>query len=332
MSRADTTDLVAVDDAAFWTDSTELRATLAEPVPRIPPVYGYDELGSQLFEDITRLPTYFLTRVEWQLLVTHAREIARALHGTRFAELGSGSGKKTLALLAAGAPYRPAEYVPVDVSAEMLVESAAALRAASPEIAARPLWGRYPAALAWLRAHPSAEPLVIGFLGSNLGNATDGERAALLADIAATLRPGDALLFSADLAKSAEVHETCYNDPPGGHTAFADFRLNHLTHLNRRFGADFVLDRYLPRAHYDPATQVVTGLLHVVTQHRARIRDLGVELSLRPGDAINVGFSAKFESAALAAEAAANGLVVESAWTDPEQQYGLYLARRAGGT
>lgn len=329
MNEAGRDEVVAVEDVEdLWTDDRELRASLAEPVPRIPAVYGYDEHGSQLFEEITRLPTYWLTRVEWRLLVAHAPEIVRALDGTRFVELGSGSAKKTRALLSAGAPYRVAEYLPVDVSREMLVASAAAVHAASAGTPVRPVWGRYPAALAWLRAQTDTRPLVIGFLGSNVGNATGPERTALLADIAATLRPGDALLFSADLAKSADVHETCYNDPPGGHTAFADFRLNHLTHLNRRFDADFVLGRFVPRAHYDPANRVVVGLLHVVEDHEARISALDVELRLHAGDAINVGFSAKFDRGGLEAEAREHGLLLEADWTDPEWHYGLFLARR----
>lgn len=329
MSDVERGDVVAVDDLEhFWADDNELRATLSEPVPRIPPVFGYDERGSQLFEEITRLPTYWLTRVESDLLLAHAQEMVRALDGTRFVELGSGSAKKTRALLAAGAPHRVAEYLPVDVSREMLVASAAAVRTEAPRTSVRPLWGRYPAALEWLRAQADPRPLVIGFLGSNLGNATASERSALLADIAATLRPGDAFLFAADLAKSADVHETCYNDPPGGHTAFADFRLNHLTHLNRRFDADFVLERFVPRAHYAADTRVVVGLLHVVEDHEARIGDLGVTLRLLAGDAINVGFSAKFDLAGLEAEARQHGLLLETDWTDHEWQYGLFLARR----
>jgi L-histidine N-alpha-methyltransferase len=323
-----TADLVAVDDqAAFWEDGTALRAALLEPVPRIPPVYGYDERGSELFEQITRLPTYYLTRVEWELLRANARAIADRLHGARFVELGSGSGKKTRELLAAGGPRRPAAYLPVDVSREMLELSTEAAQAALPGLPVLPLWGRYEAALGWLRAHPAQERLVIGFLGSNLGNMTGAERDRLLGEVAATMRPGDGFLVSADLRKPADALVTCYNDPDG-HTAFAEFRLNHLTHLNHRCGADFVVERYLPRAHCDAGGSEVVGLLHVVEAHEVEVAAVDVRLALEPGDAVNVGISAKFEPVELAAELARHGLDVTESWTDARWRYGLFLAVR----
>lgn len=320
--------LVAVDaDAAFWDDGSALRASLREPVPRILPVYGYDERGSELFEEITRLPTYYLTRVERDLLRTHAAAIGAALDGARFVELGSGSGKKTRELMAAADPRRPAAYLPVDVSREMLAASTEAAQAALPGLTVHPLWGRYEAALAWLRERPVAEPTVIGFLGSNLGNMTVAERAGLVGEVAATLRPGDGFLVSADLRKATDVLETCYNDPPG-HSAFADFRTNHLTHLNRRCGADFVVDRFRPRAHYEPDTGEVVGLLHVTEEHDVAVPALDVTLHLRPGEAINVGISAKFDTDELRAELAGHGMDVTTSWVDPQWRYGLFLAVR----
>ncbi len=168
---------------------------------------------------------------------------------------------------------------------------------------------------------------MIGFLGSNLGNMTGAERTRLLADVAAPMRPGDGFLVSADLRKPAEVLETCYNDPEG-HTAFADFRLNHLAHLNRRCGADFRLDRYRPRAHYDAATGWVVGLLHVTEEHDVEIPALDTALHLCAGDAVNVGISAKFDTAELEAELADHRLDVTTSWIDPQWRYGLFLAVR----
>src|SRR5690349_11690626 len=182
--------VVAVDAAdAFWDDGGALRACLRESVPRIPPVFGYDERGSELFEAITELPTYYLTRVEWALLRANADEIARAVDADEIVELGSGSGKKTSVLLSACQRRRPTTYLPVDVSREMLELNGRTLSAAVPGLAVVGLWGRYEQALARLRTEPGARRVVV-FLGSNLGNATQPERAALLADIAATLGPG----------------------------------------------------------------------------------------------------------------------------------------------
>jgi L-histidine N-alpha-methyltransferase len=320
--------VVPVDTgAAFWDDGVALRAALAEPVPRIPPVFGYDERGSRLFEEITELPTYYLTRVEWDLLRRHADDIAGALAADRLAELGSGSAKKTAVLLGACLRQRPLTYLPVDVSREMLEASGRALTAQLPGLSVVGLWGRYEQGLAHLRSAAADGRLVVAFLGSNMGNATDAERADLLAGIAATLRPGDGFLFSVDLLKPAEAFETAYNDPPG-HAPFAGFRLNHLTHLNRRFGADFAVADFRPRAHFDPATGMVEGHLYATRDQRARLPGLGVEVEVERGGSINVGFSAKFDRDRLATEVAAHGMDVEREWVDPQWRYAIVLARR----
>ncbi|MFR9807176.1 L-histidine N(alpha)-methyltransferase [Pseudonocardia sp. RS010] len=328
MPAAPAAEILPVDDA-FWDDGAQLVACLREPVPRIPPHFGYDALGSRLFEAITELPTYYLTRVERAMLERHAGEIAAALDAPRLAELGSGSGKKTKLLLEACLRRRPTAYLPVDVSREMLEHSAAELTAALPGLVVRGLWGRYEAGLAHLRAagEGEREPVVVAFLGSNVGNTTPAERAALFGEIAAALRPGDGLLVSADLVKAPEVLERCYNDPPG-HDAFRRFRLNHLSHLNHRFGADFRLERFEARAH--AVGPVVEGHLHVLADHTATLPALGTELDLRRGGSINVGFSAKFDPEGLAGELAPHGLVPQREWIDAEHAYGIFLYRPAG--
>ena len=211
-------DIIPVEgSAAFWDDPADLVAGLAEPTPRIPPRFGYDERGSWLFEQITELPTYYLTRVERELLTRHAGEVAEAMSdsdATHLVELGSGSARKTGLLIAAALRRGPVTYHPIDVSREMLVESTTNLRALGPELRIQGLWGRYEAGLEWLRA-AERPPATVAFLGSSLGNTTVGERRALLARIGACTRPGDSLLLSVDLRKSAEVLDTAYNDPSG---------------------------------------------------------------------------------------------------------------------
>lgn len=321
-------EILAVDEgAAFWDDHGALVDCLLEPLPRIPPWYGYDERGSELFEDITRLPTYYLTRVERGLLDRHAADIAEAIGGSRIAELGSGSAKKTLVLLRACARLRPTTYLPVDVSQEMLQLSGVNLTAEIPDLDVTALWGRYEAGLTWLGRGPGSGPLVVAFMGSNLGNFTARERGALLSRIAETLRPGDGFLVSVDLLKTGETFETCYNDPPG-HSAFADFRLNHLTHLNRRFGADFDLGDFTPRAHWQPGDDVVAGHLHVGRPQEVRLPGLGLRLVLEPGDVVNVGYSAKFDRPRLLAELAGHGLTLQREWVDGEWAYSILLLRR----
>jgi L-histidine Nalpha-methyltransferase len=321
--------VVAVDAGdAFWDDGAALRDCLREPVPRVPPVFGYDERGSELFEAITELPTYYLTRVEWGLLRAHSVDIARRLDADQVVELGSGSAKKTCELLAACQRGRPTTYLPVDVSREMLELSGRLLGVAVPGLSVVGLWGRYEQALDWLRAEHGGSR-VVTFLGSNLGNATPAERAALLTDIATTLLPGDGFLFSVDLRKPAEVLDTCYNDPPGL-SAFAEFRLNHLTHVNRRFGADFAVGQYRPRAHFVEDTGMVEGHLYALSDQQVRLPRLDMEIKVRYGESINVGFSAKFDGDRLDEELTGHGMTVEHRWLDPEWQYAILLARREG--
>ncbi|MGH3914258.1 MAG: L-histidine N(alpha)-methyltransferase [Pseudonocardiaceae bacterium] len=324
----DEIDLVAVDDeAAFWDDRSDLLACLRETPPRVPSYFGYDALGSDLFELITELPDYYLTRVEHGLLQRHAAEIAEKIGCGRIAELGSGSAKKTRVLLAACVERRSTTYLPIDVSREMLVASARELTTELPGLRVQGLWGRYEAGLAWLR-DGEPEPMVVAFLGSNLGNATPEERGALLGEIADTLRSGDGFLVSVDLHKPGPVFETCYNDPLD-QSAFARFRLNYLTHLNRRFGADFTVEYFYPRAHYDGATSTVEGHLYATEDQCVALRELDMELDLRRGDSLNVGLSAKFHRPEFVADVAARGFQHSAQWIDPVWQYGLFLFVRS---
>ncbi|MGQ0779416.1 MAG: L-histidine N(alpha)-methyltransferase [Pseudonocardiales bacterium] len=322
-------EILAVDDeAAFWDDRSDLLACLRETPPRVPAYFGYDELGSDLFESITELPSYYLTRVEHGLLQRHAEEIADLIGCGRIAELGSGSAKKTRLLLAACVERRATTYLPIDVSREMLAASARELTADLPDLRVQGLWGRYEAGLARLRDGES-EPMVVAFLGSNLGNTTPQERDDLLVEIAKTLRPGDGFLVSVDLLKPDEVFEACYNDPLD-QSAFARFRLNYLTHLNRRFGADFTLEYFYPRAHYDSDTASVQGHLYATEDQSVTLRTMDLELDLRRGDSLNVGFSCKFHRPQFVAEVAARGFELGAQWIDAVWQYGIFLFRRSG--
>jgi L-histidine N-alpha-methyltransferase len=307
-------------------DRDALVGCLADSPPRLPPWLGYDELGSELFEQITELPDYYLTRVERRLLSRHAEQIATQLDCGCIAELGSGSAKKTRLLLAANMRRRETTYLPLDVSRDMLEASAATLRSDLPGLTVTGLWGRYEAGLAWLRTHLSG-PVVVTFLGSNLGNSTPAERDALLADIARTLRPGDGFLVSVDLVKPRHVLESCYNDP-ADRSVFADFRLNYLTALNRRFDADFDREDFTPRAHYDAAAAVVAGNLYTLREHTASVPGLGLTLHLRRGDPINVGYSAKFRADRFRENVATHGFELQNHWIDPRWRYGILLFRR----
>ncbi len=321
-------EIIPVDsEGTFWDDRSDLVAALRETPPRVPAYLGYDAIGSQLFESITELPCYYLTRVEHGLLQRHSAEIADLLECGRIAELGSGSAKKTRVLLEACIQRRPTTYLPIDVDRDMLVASGREFTTELPGLRVQGLWGRYEAALAQLRDRET-EPMAAIMLGSNLGNTTPTERDALLAEIAGTLRPGDGFLVSADLQKPTDVFETCYNDPLD-QSAFALFRLNHLIHLNRRFGADFVLEHFYPRAHYDVATTAVQTHLYATEDQTVMLRELDLELVLRRGDSLNVGFSYKFHRPEFVADVCGRGFDLGAQWIDAVWQYGIFLFVRS---
>ncbi|MCX4967509.1 L-histidine N(alpha)-methyltransferase [Streptomyces sp. NBC_00654] len=319
---------MAVDKgAAFWDDRSALLAGLGEEPPRIPAHFGYDALGSDLFELITELPDYYLTRVEFGLLKRHADEMADLIGCGSIAELGSGSAKKTRLLLAACAARRPTSYLPIDVSREMLEASGRDLAATLPSVRVRGLWGRYEAGLAWLR-DSEPEPVVVSFLGSNLGNMTSAELDGLMSEIVGTLRPGDGFLVSVDLLKSARTLEAAYNDPEG-RSAFTRFRFNHLDHLNRRFDGNFDSRNFQVRAHFDSDASAVEARVYAREDHSVALRALNLELNLRRGESINVGLSRKFRREQFVADVTSRGLDLRAEWIDEEWQYGIFLFTRS---
>ena len=313
------------EEAAFWDDRSVVLECLRETPPRIPAWYGYDAVGAELWEELSRLPTYYLTRAEFTLLERHSGDIADRL-GPRVAELGSGSAKKTRLLLSACLRRRRTTYLPIDVTREMLVHSATTLPAELDGLAVQGLWGRYEAGLSYLRS-TRQEPLTVVFLGSSIGNTTAAERAALLGDIADTLRPGDRFLVTADLVKPAAagtVLEEAYNDPPGA-SALARFRLNQLAHFSRCFDGDAVLHRFYPRAHYVPETQTVEGHLYSTEDQTLTLRSLGHTVTLRRGDSVCHGHSVKFHRPEFVDAVCAFGFELDAEWIDAVWQYGLFL-------
>ncbi|MGQ0482691.1 MAG: L-histidine N(alpha)-methyltransferase [Pseudonocardia sp.] len=325
-SRSARHEILAVDDeSAFWDDRSAVLRCLAETPPRIPAWYGYDAHGAQLWEELSELPSYYLTRAEFGLLERHADEVAARL-GPYLAELGSGSAKKTRLLLAACVRQRATTYLPVDVTREMIENSATGLTAALDGLTVQGLWGRYEAGLAHLRAHRPG-PLAVVFLGSNIGNLTEPERAALVSDIASSLQPGDRFLVTADLLKPAPVFEEAYNDPPGA-TAQARFRLNQLAHFSRRFDGAVQLSRFYARAHYVPQTTTVEGHLWATEDQAIRLRDLGRTITLRRGESICHGHSVKFHRPEFVDAVCGHGFAPEAEWIDPVWQYGMFLFTR----
>ena len=326
MSAVEVHDLAPA--TSFDADGADLAEGLRADPKVIPSVYAYDADGSHFYEEITELPTYYLTRAEWALLERHAAGIAAASGCTDLVELGSGSAKKTRVLLEAlrGRPAGDLRYVPIDISLEMLEDSTRALADALPGLAAQAVAGDYENGLAWVRDSLDA-PRMIVFLGSSLGNFGADGIDALLGSIAGSCEPGDELLLGVDLIKDADVLERCYNDPPGL-DAFARFRVNRLHNLNRLFGADFDPTAFTSHARWRPELSHVEAHIHPTRDMRVRLPGLDLEVDLAEGEPILVDVAHKFDRADLAARLGRLGFDEAGDWIDPEHGYALLLYRR----
>ena len=315
-------------ETAFDADGADVVAGMAASPRFIPPRYGYDETGSKLYELMTELPTYYLTRAERALLERHGAEIAAATHGSDVVELGSGSAKKTRLLLGAlqEVGREDLRYVPIDISREMLVESSEALAAEFPGLPTQAVAGSYESGLAWVRANLDA-PRTVVFLGSSLGNFTHDGMLALLEAVAESCAPGDELLLGVDLIKSPELLERCYNDPPG-HDVFARFRRNRLENLNRLFGADFDPAVYDSRATWAPERASVEAHLRPRAEQRVRLPALDLDLTFAAGEPILVDISMKYDRAELGELLGGLGFDEATGWVEPEHEYALLLYRR----
>jgi len=300
-------------DATFWS----LRATPRE----LPAVWLYDERGSLLFDEITRLPEYYPTGAEREILATRAAEIAELTKGRTLVELGAGTSEKTLLLLdalsAAGTLER---FVPLDVSEEILRASAEAIAARYPAMGVHGIVGDFERDLAAL---PAGERRVIAFLGSTIGNLYPERRATLFRAIAAAMAPGDSFLLGVDLVKDPSVIERAYNDSRG---ITEQFVRNGLTNANRELQADFEQDRFAFEATWDEAREWMDIGFRTVEAHTVRVAKLEVEFALAEGERLRVEVSSKFRRDGIESELADAGLRTTAWWTDEASRFALLLA------
>ncbi|HVU51603.1 MAG TPA: L-histidine N(alpha)-methyltransferase [Polyangia bacterium] len=315
----------ALDVATLDAVAAAARDGLLGRPKRLPPWLLYDERGSALFDEITRLPEYYPTRTERAILAREAAAIVSAV-GTpvEVVELGSGSAEKTQLLLAElQARQRRVVYVPVDVSPTALGAAAERLRR-HPRLRVRPLVARYPEELGLLGAPDGARRLVL-FLGSNIGNYDPAGARALLAGVGRSLRAGDALLLGADLRKARGLLLRAYDDARG---VTARFNLNLLVRLNRELGARFDVGRFRHVARWNARRSRMEMLLESATRQRVVIDALGAVATFARGERIHTESSYKLTTAGVRALLARAGFRLEARWHDPRRWFGVYLARR----
>jgi L-histidine Nalpha-methyltransferase len=303
----------------------DVRAGLTAPDKTLPPKYFYDERGSMLFDEITRLPEYYLTRAETAILTERAAEIARLSACESLVELGSGTSAKTGLLLQA---MRDAgtlrEFVPFDVDPSVLADATAALSARYPGLRIAPFTGDFEHDLG---AIPPGRKRMIVFIGSTIGNLDPPARAKLLDQISAALQPGDTFLLGTDLVKDTGRLLRAYDDAAG---VTAEFNRNVLLVINRELHANFAVEEFQHVAVWDADSRWIEMRLRATSAQTVTVADLGLTVSFAAGEEMRTEISAKFTPDQVQAELAAAGLETERFWTDPDGDFGLTLARRAG--
>ena len=307
------------------TFAEDVRSGLTSQPKVLYPKYFYDELGSHLFEAITALPEYYLTRAEAEILRAHAGEIAAALGGPVWVvELGSGDGQKTKLLIEAFlARQDKLEYVPVDISESAVETSSRALLFSYPDLRITAYIGDYHASLRRIREERTGpgRTLVL-FLGSTIGNLDPEERLALVRDVRDLLNPGEGFLLGVDLKKPESVLLPAYDDPLG---VTAAFNLNLLARINRELGGEFDLASFRHRARYNREEGRVEMHLESRRAQTVAIRAPGIEVSFTAGETIHTESSYKFDLDQVAALAAATGFEVRRTWTDSEGRFASNL-------
>jgi dimethylhistidine N-methyltransferase len=300
------------------------REGLLRARKRLPPWVLYDDTGSALFEEITRLPEYYLSRAEREILRRDAGAILDAAGPSlEIIELGAGSASKTKVLLAALLARQPrVRYVPVDVSPAALEQARAELRGLR-HLEVVPVAARYPEELGFLRRSGDARRLVL-FMGSNIGNYDLPSAQRLLAGVRRHLAPGDALLVGADRRKSAAVLVPAYDDAEG---VTARFNKNGLARLNRELGATFDLDRFRHVARWNGRASRIEIYLESTVAQRVLIPALHAEVSFAARERIHTEWSYKLTGARMRQLLARAGFAPEAAWTDTRRWFGVTLAR-----
>jgi len=299
----------------------DVRAGLTATPKTLPPKYFYDACGSKLFDEITRLPEYYLTRAETAILRQHALAIAGLSRCESLIELGSGTSAKTRLLLdalRAGGTLR--EFVPFDVDPAVLTSASDALAEEYPDLRVAPFVGDFEHDLG---AIPAGGRRTIAFIGSTIGNLEPAARAGFLAQVGAALRPGDTFLLGIDLVKDVGRLLEAYADAAG---VTAEFNRNVLLVVNRELDADFRVEEFEHVALWDADHEWIEMRLRAVREQTVTIGDLGLVVCFAAGEELRTEISAKFRRAGIEAELAAAGLRSRAFWTDPDGDFGLLLA------
>ena len=295
----------------------EVRDALARSPRELPSKFFYDERGSQLFEEITRLPEYYLTRVERGILETHAMEIMTLDPPRTLIELGAGSAAKTRILIMAMQANRArVTYVPVDVSDEFLQHTREALARENPDLVVEPVVADIGASI---DVPPMPGPVLFAFLGITSGNFEGAGALSLQLRIRARMHPGDRFVLGTDLRKNPKIIEAAYNDSRG---VTAEFNRNILCVLNASLGADFDPARFQHRAFYDHQLHRIEMRLRSIGAQQVRIPGLS-PISFEDGEEVRTELSHKYDRNVVEQLAESARLSLTHWFTDPQSQFAV---------
>ena len=308
-------------DAADAALRRDVRDGLTQHPKTLPPKWFYDAVGSDLFDQITRLPEYYPTRAEAQILAARAGEIATASGADTLVELGSGTSEKTRALLDAlreqGSLRR---FIPFDVDPSVLQLAGQAIQQEYPGVEINAVCGDFEEHLGKI---PAVGRRLVAFLGSTLGNLTPGPRAEFLVSVSEMMQPGDTLLLGTDLVKDVDRLVRAYDDSAG---VTAQFNRNVLTVVNRELGADFDVPAYEHVAKWNADEERIEMWLRSTRPQRVHIAALDLDVDFADGEEMLTEVSCKFRRSGVDAELAAAGLERIHWWTDEAGDFGLSLS------
>jgi L-histidine Nalpha-methyltransferase len=301
-------------DSSFARD---VVAGLTARPKRLSPKYFYDQAGAQLFEDITALPEYYLTRCELEILRERAPEMARFFPpGSALIEFGSGSSKKVRILLEAAPTI--AAYIPVDISSEMLVQEAEELRRDYPRLAVLPVEADFTQPFS-LPAEAAGMAHTGFFPGSTIGNFEPHEACAFLRHAGRVLGRGATLIIGVDLVKDTSVLNAAYDDAAG---VTAKFNLNLLARINRELGANFDLASFSHEAFYNAERHRIE--MHLASKKRQKVRVAGRAIEFRAGETIHTENSYKYTLDSFRALARGSGWDPVAVWTDAGANFSIH--------
>ncbi len=307
-----TPELVLESNALFADDVRDGLSRAGQKT--LPSKYLYDALGSSLFEAISLLPEYGLTRAEERILRRYAREIVHHIgRPVTVSELGSGNGRKTRWILTALCMREPLSYYPIEISHAALVSCESELR----DIGGISIVGVEREYLDGLREvaalRPHGSRFLVLFLGSTIGNFDAGADVRFLRDVRSFLRPGDSLLLGSDLMKPLDRMLLAYDDPLG---VTAAFNLNLLARINRELGGSFDLDGFAHEVRFNEATSSIE--MHLRSQHRQAVTVGDQTFTFEEGETIWTESCHKYTRDSLDELVAASGFRAEAQWIDEE--------------